>query len=140
MNQKTFIRGNDLVNELMARPGMAEAVTKIAARADEDDKVYAKNLAEIREAVNLTQNDLAIKLAVTQGSISRIENRGDVLLSTLRNYLEATGASDPRIVVILDGRQVELDLTHIESRAASRGAPRSRPKRQSRKAPTTTGA
>lgn len=125
MNEREFIRGNERIAELMARPGMAEAVAEISARSDEDDRVFAMSLAMIREAAKLTQIELAEKLAVTQGAISRLENRDDVLLSTLRTYLEATGASDARIVVTVKGQEVEVELAQLDRRAASRSSARS---------------
>ena len=33
-----------------------------------------------------------------------------MLLSTLRNYLTATGAQNPRILVTVNGHDVELDI------------------------------
>jgi hypothetical protein len=40
----------------------------------------------------LTQVEVARRLAVGQAAVSRMENRGDMLLSTLYDYLTATGA------------------------------------------------
>ena len=40
-----------------------------------------------------TQDDLAARLGVGQDTVSRIERRSDMLLSTLRRYVEATGGS-----------------------------------------------
>jgi hypothetical protein len=34
-----------------------------------------------------------------QAAVSKLERRDDLLLSTLRQYLSATGAEHPRIVV-----------------------------------------
>jgi len=48
---------------------------------------------QLRRARKLTQTRLAKKLGVTQDSISRIEKRTDLLLSTLRGYVEAMGGS-----------------------------------------------
>ncbi|WP_016692966.1 hypothetical protein [Rhodococcus rhodochrous] len=42
--------------------------------------------------------------------MSKIERRSDLLLSTLREYLAATGAEHPRIVVEKGGAEVSLDL------------------------------
>ena len=36
-----------------------------------------------------------------------------MLLSILRNYLVATGANDPRIVVTVNGQEITLDLAAI---------------------------
>jgi transcriptional regulator with XRE-family HTH domain len=48
-------------------------------------------LDELRCAKKLTQADLAEMLDVPQSSISRIEQRADMYLSTLRNYIHAMG-------------------------------------------------
>jgi len=50
-----------------------------------------KSLRDLRRARTLTQKRLAKKLGVGQESISKIENRSDLMLSTLRNYVEAMG-------------------------------------------------
>jgi len=110
---KSFIDGTARIEALLARPGMAEAVAELRKRADEEDRVYAMNLAMIRQAGKLTQAELASKLEVTQGAVSHLEKRGDALLSTLQNYLEAAGATNPRIVVTVAGREVELELSSI---------------------------
>ena len=60
--------------------------------AEEMDRVYAMNLAMIRKAAQMTQVEVARKLGVGQGVVSRLEHRGDMLLSTLYDYLTATGA------------------------------------------------
>jgi transcriptional regulator len=49
------------------------------------------SLREIRSAQGKTQAELAEKLDKTQGELSRIERRDDLLLSTLREYVEALG-------------------------------------------------
>ena len=48
-------------------------------------------LDELRNAKQLTQADMAELLNVPQSSISRIEQRTDMYLSTLRNYVHAIG-------------------------------------------------
>jgi hypothetical protein len=49
------------------------------------------SLRELRQALNLTQHDVAKRLAKGQEVISRLEQRGDLLLSTLRNYIHSLG-------------------------------------------------
>ena len=46
-------------------------------------------LRELRHARKLTQVKMAKKLGVTQDSVSRLEKRSDLLLSTLRKTVEA---------------------------------------------------
>ena len=48
-------------------------------------------LAELRKAFSLTQDTLAKNLNVKQAEISKIENRADMLMSTLRNFVQAMG-------------------------------------------------
>jgi DNA-binding XRE family transcriptional regulator len=48
-------------------------------------------LRELRRARKLTQTRLAKKLGISQDSVSRLEKRSDLLLSTLRKTVEAMG-------------------------------------------------
>ena len=48
-------------------------------------------LRELRHARKLTQVRMAKKLGITQDSVSRLEQRSDMLLSTLRDYVSAMG-------------------------------------------------
>ena len=56
-------------------------------RAMED----ALALADLRQSRNITQIQLAAQLGITQGSVSRMEGRSEIYLSTLRSYIEALG-------------------------------------------------
>lgn len=49
------------------------------------------SLKAVRQAVEKTQVDLAQALGVRQDTISRLEHRSDMLLSTLRRYVEGMG-------------------------------------------------
>ena len=110
MTDKSFVSGTDRAKRMLDRPGTAEAVAALSAEADEADRVYAMNLAMIREAGRRTQTELAHELRVSQGAVSQLEKREDMLWSTLRNYLTATGATDPRIVVSVNGRDVTVQF------------------------------
>lgn len=61
-------------------------------------------LTELRRALALTQMAMAAKLAIKQASVARIERRSDLLLSTLRGYVEAMGG-ELEIVARLPGRR-----------------------------------
>jgi DNA-binding XRE family transcriptional regulator len=50
-------------------------------------------LRELRHARQLTQVRMAKKLGITQDSVSRLEKRSDLLLSTLRKTVEAMGGN-----------------------------------------------
>lgn len=62
---------------------------RVERKAAEQHRALA--LAELREARNLTQVELAEKLGIEQGAISKIERRADMYLSTLRNVIQAMG-------------------------------------------------
>ncbi len=51
------------------------------------------SLRELRHAVKKTQKTVARTLNMGQEGVSRLEKRSDLLLSTLRNYVEAVGGS-----------------------------------------------
>ena len=65
---------------------------KIEARVAE---LVAEEMAlrELRKAHHRTQTNMAKKLGITQDGVSRLEKRSDLLLSTLRNYVEAMGGN-----------------------------------------------
>lgn len=57
------------------------------------DEHIGASLRRIRERAGLTQADLAARLNIGQGALSRVEGRKDILVSTLRDYLAALGAT-----------------------------------------------
>ena len=48
-------------------------------------------LKDLRQAAQQTQEQLAATLGVGQDTISRLEKRSDMLLATLRHYVESMG-------------------------------------------------
>jgi DNA-binding XRE family transcriptional regulator len=48
-------------------------------------------LKDLRQAAQQTQEQMAAALGVGQDTISRLEKRSDMLLSTLRHYVESMG-------------------------------------------------
>jgi DNA-binding transcriptional regulator YiaG len=113
--QPGFVRGYDRLDELLADPQLAADVSAAHASAEEMDRVYAMNLAMIRQAAQMTQAEVARKLGVGQGVVSRLEHRDDMLLSTLYDYLMATGADGAGIVVTVHGQRIELDLARLRN-------------------------
>ena len=51
----------------------------------------AMDLSELRNACRVTQEELAARLEVAQSNVSRLERRHDMLVSTLRDVVEALG-------------------------------------------------
>jgi transcriptional regulator with XRE-family HTH domain len=81
----------------------------------EADRVHAMGLAALRRAADLTQTEIARSLGVSQAAIAKTEQRRDLLLSTLRAYLEAIGGHMRIIVSFEGGGEIELDLRQLES-------------------------
>jgi DNA-directed RNA polymerase specialized sigma subunit len=50
-----------------------------------------ETLQAIRKAQGLTQKAIAERLGIEQVSVSRLENRADMLITTLASYIEAMG-------------------------------------------------
>jgi transcriptional regulator with XRE-family HTH domain len=67
-----------------------------------------KTLQELRKAREMTQARLADILGVTQDNVSRIEKRSDILLSTLRSYVEAMGGELDLVVKFPDRAPVHI--------------------------------
>ena len=65
---------------------------KVEARAA-DLMAEEMTLRELRYARKLTQVRIAKKLGITQDSVSRLERRSNLLLSTLRKTVEAMGGT-----------------------------------------------
>ena len=65
---------------------------KVEARAA-DLMAEEMTLRELRHARKLTQVRIAQKLGITQDSVSRLEKRSNLLLSTLRKTVEAMGGT-----------------------------------------------
>ena len=60
-------------------------------------------LQALRKQLEITQEEMAARLEVGQGNVSKVENRNDMLISTLRAYLEAMGGR-LELVAPLPGR------------------------------------
>jgi predicted transcriptional regulator len=63
------------------------------ADGEADDVHVGQRLREIRKLAGLTQEQLAERLQIGQAALSRVEKRRDILVSTLREYLGALGAT-----------------------------------------------
>lgn len=53
----------------------------------------ARTIAEARRALSLTQSQVADAMRITQGALSQMENRDDMMVSTVKAYIEAMGGS-----------------------------------------------
>ncbi len=67
-----------------------------------------QRLSELRAQPNLTQQDVADSLNVSQANISRIEHEDDLYLSTLRAYIEALGGELELSARFPDGEVIKV--------------------------------
>ena len=65
-------------------------------------------LCELRQALDLTQTQLAESLHMKQAAISKFERQSDIYISTLRNILTAMGA-DLKIIASFPEGDVQIN-------------------------------
>ena len=74
---------------------IAEQTPEVVAKAQTLAQKMLLNihLAELRERVQKTQNEMAQELGLKQPTVAVMEKQGrDIKLSTLKRYVEATGS------------------------------------------------
>jgi DNA-binding XRE family transcriptional regulator len=69
----------------------AKRKARVASRVAELKTEMA--LAELRQARDLSQEDLARVLGVNQPAVAKLEKRTDMYVSNLRRYIEAMGGT-----------------------------------------------
>ena len=82
------------------------------ARIEADaDRLHAEHLTlkDLRKAKALTQVQLAEALSIRQATVARMEKQSDLLLSTLRSYVEAMGGKLRLTVEFPDRPTVALE-------------------------------
>lgn len=80
-------------------------------------------LRELRARFEITQEELAERLGVGQGSVSRMERRKDMTLSTLRKLIEAMGGE---LRVVARFPDDELVISQFSGKEEERSTKRSR--------------
>jgi len=87
---------------------LPERQARIKARAKE---IIAEELAlrDLRKLRRVTQEAVAKRLDGRQVYISQLEQRTDMKLSTLKNYVEAMGGELHLVVTFPDGSEVQLE-------------------------------
>jgi predicted transcriptional regulator len=96
-----------------------------AAVARRADVLIAEELTlrDLRKALKLTQSDIAKRLRKGQDMVSRIEQRDDLLLSTLRGYVKSLGG-ELELVCRFRHRAAVKVRTGDTAKPATRGASR----------------
>ncbi len=81
----------------------------IKARADEM-AAEELGLAQLRALLRRSQVGMAREMGVRQSEVSKIERRSDMLVSTLRKYVEAAGGSLELVVRLPDHPALRLNF------------------------------
>ena len=80
---------------------------RIDAETDRLHNEY-KTLQELRKARELTQVEIAKALNIRQASVAQMEKRSDLLISTLRGYIEGMGGTLKLVVEFPDCAPLEI--------------------------------
>ena len=89
--------------------------------------VEAVTLNQLREARSLTQASLASVLGINQGSVSKMEKRTDMYISTLRSFIQAMGGQLQIKAVFPEG---EVEIEQFKNVAGSPAESESEDSRQ----------
>ena len=95
---------------------------KLSPQQEEETRQYVKSVVEsvslnqLREARSLTQANLASILGINQGSVSKMEKRTDMYISTLRSFIQAMGGQLQIKAVFPEG---EVQIEQFENVADS---------------------
>ena len=94
---------------------MAKNLDDVLAALPEQRRIHIEaraaelaTLKDLRLAAEQTQAELAATLGVRQDTISRLEQRSDMLLSTLQGYVQAMGGELDLVVTFPNRKPVKL--------------------------------
>ncbi len=107
-----FAPADDVFSALESIPGLNDDKNARDAAREQMERKYRIGLATIRQVAELTQAEVARKMGIRQTSVSRLEARPDMLLSTLKAYFDAVGA-EATITVRVGGVEHRASLAEL---------------------------
>ena len=133
-----YLQAHNCGRNIFNEPAMPKSVTEILKRLPKArrkrieaetsrEAAQIMSLRDVRKAFHRSQEFVARALDMEQESVSRIERRADLLLSTMRKYVEAMGG-DLKLIAKFPNRppiQIETLAT-----LADREEPKSPPRRK----------
>jgi len=95
---------------------------RAAIKADAERMIAEElTLRDLRKAHHMTQEKLALELGIKQESVSNLEKRSDMLLSTLRHYIRALGGELELLVKFPNRPPVVLkNISEVSAETAKR--------------------
>ena len=108
MSAKKF---NQLRSDLYERS--PESEQRVAIQVDRLNEQLG--LAGLRARSSKTQAEVAEAIGTTQSAVSRIERQDDLLISSLNDYVSATGGR-LRLIAAYDDHEIEIDLPSAPQR------------------------
>lgn len=110
-----FAPADDVFAALESIPGINDDLTDRQAAREQMERQHRVGLATIRQVAALTQTEVAEKMGVRQTSVSRLEARPDMLLSTMKAYFDAVGA-EATITIKVGGIEHRVALDELVGR------------------------
>jgi len=95
--------GREIREKILANPLGRESYERAVAEIES----HQANLTQVRKLRSLAQSTVAELMDMDQSEISRLERRTDLLLSTLRKFIQATGG-DLHLIAHFPEGNVEL--------------------------------
>ena len=90
--ESAFAPIDDVMDALESLPGIDDDRAERQEAQEQAERHHRIGLATIRQVAALTQTEVAEKMGIRQTSVSRLEARPDMLLSTMKAYFDAVGA------------------------------------------------
>jgi transcriptional regulator with XRE-family HTH domain len=99
------IKFSELVKQTMTPESIARSRKKAVK------EIAAMELSELRDALRVTQVDLAERMKVSQAAISKLEKRNrNIHVDQLRSIVSAMGGN---LIIIADFEDRKVELSHI---------------------------
>jgi DNA-binding XRE family transcriptional regulator len=112
----TFTDLSNEVASIEADKGRLAAAQAVLVEISEGQVAHAAGLQMLRASFGLTQSDLAEKLGISQSNVAQTERRGDLLVSTLRRYIETITGGELRMLITSPNHStMEFTLAEIET-------------------------
>jgi transcriptional regulator with XRE-family HTH domain len=108
--------------------GAQQRVDQLLTTMEHTSPPFAILLSRLRERRGLTQQELALKMGVRQASISGLEHRDDLQLSTVRRVIEGLGGKLEVFALFADARyRIEVSASECRPRLTVYGTAEHQP-------------